>query len=36
MSDEKRRALELAERHVCPDRVRTFGALGAELVIGHS
>jgi acetylornithine/succinyldiaminopimelate/putrescine aminotransferase len=35
MSDEKRRALALAERHVCPDRVRTFGATGLDLVIGR-
>ena len=35
MNDEKRRALELAERHVCPDRVRTFGAIGIDLVIGR-
>ena len=35
MNDEKRRVLELAARHVCPDRVRTFGALGVDLVIGR-
>ena len=35
MNDEKRRALALAERHVCPDRVRTFGAIGVDLVIGR-
>jgi acetylornithine/succinyldiaminopimelate/putrescine aminotransferase len=35
MNDEKRRALELAARHVCPDRVRTFGAIGVDLVIGR-
>jgi acetylornithine/succinyldiaminopimelate/putrescine aminotransferase len=35
MSDEKRRALELAARYVCPDRVRTFGAIGVDLVIGR-
>ena len=35
MNEEKRRTLELAARHVCPDRVRTFGALGVDLVIGR-
>jgi acetylornithine/succinyldiaminopimelate/putrescine aminotransferase len=35
MTDAKRRALDLAARHVCPDRVRTFGALGVDLVIGR-
>ena len=35
MNDEKRRALELAARHVCPDRVRTFGAIGVDIVIGR-
>jgi len=35
MSDEKRRVLELAERTVCPGRVRTFRALGVELVMGR-
>ncbi|MEW6270080.1 MAG: aminotransferase class III-fold pyridoxal phosphate-dependent enzyme [Thermodesulfobacteriota bacterium] len=35
MSDAKRRALDLAARHVCPDRVRTFGATGIDLVIGR-
>jgi acetylornithine/succinyldiaminopimelate/putrescine aminotransferase len=35
MSDEKRRVLDLAERHVCPGRVRTFRSLGVELVIGR-
>ena len=28
-------ALALAERHVCPDRVRTFTALGASIVMGR-
>jgi acetylornithine/succinyldiaminopimelate/putrescine aminotransferase len=32
---DKRRILELAERHVCPNRVRTFQALGVDLVIGR-
>ena len=27
--------LTLAERYVCPDRVRTFGALGAGIVMGR-
>ena len=27
--------LTLAERHLCPDRVRTFGALGAGIVMGR-
>lgn len=35
MNDEKRRVLALAERHVCPDRVRTFGAGGIDLLIGR-
>ena len=35
MKDEKRRALALAELHVCPDRVRTFRASGIDLVIGR-
>jgi acetylornithine/succinyldiaminopimelate/putrescine aminotransferase len=35
MSAEKRRVLDLAARFVCPDRVRTFGALGVDLVIGR-
>jgi acetylornithine/succinyldiaminopimelate/putrescine aminotransferase len=35
MNDEKRRALALAERYVCPDRVRTFAATGIDLVIGR-
>jgi len=35
MSEEKRRVLDLAERYVCPGRVRTFRALGVDLVIGR-
>jgi acetylornithine/succinyldiaminopimelate/putrescine aminotransferase len=35
MNDEKRRVLALAERYVCPGRVRTFQALGVDLVIGR-
>ncbi len=35
MTDAKRRALELAARYVCPDRVRTFEAMGVDLVIGR-
>lgn len=35
MSDEKQRVLALAERYVCPGRVRTFQALGLDLVIGR-
>jgi putrescine aminotransferase len=35
MTDTKSRVLELAARHVCPDRVRTFQALGVDLVIGR-
>ncbi len=35
MNDDKRRALDLAARYVCPDRVRTFGAIGVDLVIGR-
>lgn len=27
--------LDLSERYVCPDRVRTFGALGVRLVVGR-
>lgn len=34
MSTEKERILALAERYVCPGRVRTFRALGVDLVIG--
>ena len=35
MQHEKQRILALAERHLCPGRVRTFRALGVELVIGR-
>jgi acetylornithine/succinyldiaminopimelate/putrescine aminotransferase len=35
MTDAKRRALDLAARHVCPDRVRTLEAMGVDLVIGR-
>jgi acetylornithine/succinyldiaminopimelate/putrescine aminotransferase len=35
MTDAKRRALELAARYVCPDRVRVFEAMGVDLVIGR-
>ena len=35
MTDSKGRVLELAARHVCPNRVRTFQALGVDLVIGR-
>ena len=35
MSDEKRRVLELAARHVCPNRVEVLRALGVDLVIGR-
>ena len=35
MTDAKRRALDLAARYVCPDRVRTFEAIGVDLVIGR-
>jgi acetylornithine/succinyldiaminopimelate/putrescine aminotransferase len=35
MTDAKRRALDLAARYVCPDRVRTFEAMGVDLVIGR-
>jgi acetylornithine/succinyldiaminopimelate/putrescine aminotransferase len=35
MSAGKDRILDLAARHVCPDRVRTFRALGVDLVIGR-
>jgi acetylornithine/succinyldiaminopimelate/putrescine aminotransferase len=34
MTDEKRRILDLAARHVCPNRVATLQALGVDLVIG--
>jgi acetylornithine/succinyldiaminopimelate/putrescine aminotransferase len=35
MTAEKQRVLELAERHVCPHRVRTFRSLGVDVVIGR-
>jgi acetylornithine/succinyldiaminopimelate/putrescine aminotransferase len=35
VTDAKRRALDLAARYVCPDRVRTFEAMGVDLVIGR-
>jgi acetylornithine/succinyldiaminopimelate/putrescine aminotransferase len=35
MSDAKQRVLELAARYVCPGRVRTFQALGVDLIIGR-
>jgi putrescine aminotransferase len=35
MTDAKRRALDLAARYVCPDRVRTFEAMGVDLVMGR-
>jgi len=35
MSEAKRRVLELAERHVCPNRVAALRALGIDLVIGR-
>jgi acetylornithine/succinyldiaminopimelate/putrescine aminotransferase len=35
VNEEKRRTLDLAERYVCPGRVRTFRALGLDLVIGR-
>jgi acetylornithine/succinyldiaminopimelate/putrescine aminotransferase len=35
MTDEKRRLLELAARHVCPNRVEMLQALGVDLVIGR-
>ena len=35
MTDEKRRILELAARHVCPNRVAMLQALGVDLVIGR-
>ena len=31
----KQQALDLSERHVCPNRVRTFRALGVPLVLGR-
>lgn len=35
MTDEKQRILDLAARYVCPGRVRTFQAIGVDLVIGR-
>lgn len=35
MTDAKRRILDLAARYVCPGRVRSFEALGVDLVIGR-
>jgi putrescine aminotransferase len=35
MNDAKRQALDLAARYVCPGRVRTFEAIGIDLVIGR-
>ncbi len=35
MTGEKQRVLELAERHVCPHRVRTFRTLGVDVVMGR-
>lgn len=35
MTEEKRRILELAARHVCPNRVEMLQALGVDLVIGR-
>jgi len=35
VTPEKRRVLDLAAAHVCPGRVRTFEALGIDLVIGQ-
>lgn len=35
MTDEKRRILDLAARHVCPNRVAMLQALGVDLVIGR-
>ena len=34
-SAAKQRTLELAERHVCPDRVRVMSGAGIELVMGR-
>ncbi len=34
MSEDKRRILELAAKHVCPGRVKVFGDFGIDLVIG--
>jgi acetylornithine/succinyldiaminopimelate/putrescine aminotransferase len=35
MNSAKQHVLEQAERYVCPHRVRTFRALGVELVLGR-
>jgi acetylornithine/succinyldiaminopimelate/putrescine aminotransferase len=35
MGGDKQRVLELAERYVCPHRVRTFRSLGVEVVVGR-
>ena len=35
MTDEKRRIVDLAARHVCPNRVAMLQALGVDLVIGR-
>jgi len=35
LTDAKRRILDLAARYVCPGRVRSFEALGVDLVIGR-
>ena len=35
MTPEKRRILDSAAAHVCPNRVRTFAAIGVDLVIGR-
>lgn len=35
MTPDKKQVLEQAERYVCPHRVRTFRALGVELVMGR-
>jgi len=35
MTDEKRRILDLAARHVCPHRVEMLQGLGVDLVIGR-
>jgi putrescine aminotransferase len=35
MTEQKQRILDLAARYVCPGRVRTFQALGVDLVIGR-
>jgi acetylornithine/succinyldiaminopimelate/putrescine aminotransferase len=35
MTPEKRRALDLAAAHVCPNRVQAFDAMGIDLVIGR-